>query len=118
MLLSLGYKGVYHMREVFINEDHPQRWVSALEAKFEGKGKPYGRAEFDEILGNYMVAHPAFDHALFSSPLLSYPFLFFLYSQSKVNLQYVGSVRFPRSPVLERAHRRISISQSHPLRPR
>ncbi|KAL1980765.1 hypothetical protein VTN96DRAFT_3572 [Rasamsonia emersonii] len=50
MLLSLGYKGVYHMREVFINEDHPQRWVSALEAKFEGKGKPYGRAEFDEIL--------------------------------------------------------------------
>ena len=33
------------MREVFKN-GHGQRWISALEAKFEGKGKPFeiGRA--------------------------------------------------------------------------
>jgi hypothetical protein len=27
-------------------------WLAALQAKFEGKGKPYGRAEFDRLLGH------------------------------------------------------------------
>lgn len=26
-------------------------WMEALEAKYDGKGKPYGRAEFDKLLG-------------------------------------------------------------------
>ena len=50
----LGYNGIYHMREVFKNQ-HGQYWISALEAKYEKKGKPFGRAEFDELLGNYAV---------------------------------------------------------------
>jgi hypothetical protein len=49
----LGYKGVYHMREVFIHE-HYNNWMAVMEAKYEGKGK-LGREEFDEFLGNYMV---------------------------------------------------------------
>jgi hypothetical protein len=28
-------------------------WTEALEAKYDGKGKPYGRAEFDKLLGHY-----------------------------------------------------------------
>ena len=27
-------------------------WLEAIEAKFDGKGKPYGRAEFDKLLGH------------------------------------------------------------------
>jgi hypothetical protein len=27
-------------------------WMEAIEAKFDGKGKPYGRAEFDKLLGH------------------------------------------------------------------
>ena len=27
-------------------------WMEALEAKYDGKGKPYGRAEFDKLLGH------------------------------------------------------------------
>lgn len=27
-------------------------WLEALEAKYDGKGKPYGRAEFDKLLGH------------------------------------------------------------------
>jgi hypothetical protein len=50
----LGYKGIYHMREVFKNQHGPY-WISALEAKYEGKGKPFGREEFDKFLGEYMV---------------------------------------------------------------
>ena len=50
----LGYKGIYHMREVFKNQ-HGKYWIAALEAKYEGKGKQYGREEFDQFLGGYMV---------------------------------------------------------------
>jgi hypothetical protein len=50
----LGYKGIYHMREVFKNEHGPY-WIAALEAKYKGEGKPFGREEFDGFLGNYMV---------------------------------------------------------------
>lgn len=50
----LGYKGIYHMREVFKNH-HGQYWISALEAKYEGKGKQFRREEFEEFLGNYMA---------------------------------------------------------------
>ncbi|KAK7701073.1 hypothetical protein SLS57_011878 [Botryosphaeria dothidea] len=40
------------MREVGKNK-HQQQWVAALEAKFEGKGKPFGREEFDALLSGY-----------------------------------------------------------------
>lgn len=27
-------------------------WLDAIERKFDGKGEPYGRAEFDQLLGH------------------------------------------------------------------
>ncbi|KAG0646936.1 hypothetical protein D0Z07_6471 [Hyphodiscus hymeniophilus] len=48
----LGYNRIYHMREVFKNQ-HGQYWISALEAKYEKKDKPFGREEFDQFLGDY-----------------------------------------------------------------
>ena len=42
------------MREVFKNQ-HGAYWISALEAKYEGKGKPFGREDFENFLGNYAV---------------------------------------------------------------
>lgn len=42
------------MREVGKNQ-HADRWVQALEAKFDGIGKPYGRAEFDELFSGFAV---------------------------------------------------------------
>jgi hypothetical protein len=52
------------MREVFKN-GHGPYWISALETKFEGTGKPAGRKEFDEFLGNYAVYAPP---PLFTQP--------------------------------------------------
>ena len=40
---------------VFENPPDTELWVEALEAKYEGKGKPYGRQEFDALLGHCMV---------------------------------------------------------------
>ncbi|KAF4618402.1 hypothetical protein G7Y89_g14901 [Cudoniella acicularis] len=48
----LGYKKVYHMRDVGKNQ-HQTKWIEALEAKFEGKGKDFGREEFDSFLSDY-----------------------------------------------------------------
>lgn len=34
---------------------HLTFWNEALEAKLEGKGKPFGKDEFDKFLGDYNV---------------------------------------------------------------
>jgi hypothetical protein len=30
-------------------------WLDAMRAKFEGEGKPFGKAEFDQLLGHCQV---------------------------------------------------------------
>jgi hypothetical protein len=51
----LGYGTIYHMREVYKN-GHGPNWMAALNAKFRGEGKPYGREEYDAFLGDYSVS--------------------------------------------------------------
>lgn len=43
------------MKEVRKNR-HQDGWIAALEAKFEGKGKVFGREDWDELLGCYSVS--------------------------------------------------------------
>lgn len=61
----MGYKP-YHMsvagERVF--DGHLTFWTEAMAAKFEGKGKPFGREEFDKFLGDY-------DVRLFSSHMIA-----------------------------------------------
>lgn len=54
-LQRLGYK-CYHMVEAG-NTRSFRYWLEALEAKYENKGKPYRRSEFDKLLGQYSVSH-------------------------------------------------------------
>jgi len=49
----------YAVREVK-KSGHVESWVAALEAKYEGKGKPYGRQEFDNLLGDWAVGFSLF----------------------------------------------------------
>lgn len=51
----LGYQNAYHMTTVGPN-DHHDKWVAALEAKFEGKGKEFGKEEFEELFKGYDVS--------------------------------------------------------------
>ncbi|KAI9048360.1 hypothetical protein LZ554_008152 [Drepanopeziza brunnea f. sp. 'monogermtubi'] len=51
-LRTLGCANVYHMTTVGPNNHH-DKWVAALEAKFEGKGPMPGRKEFDELLEDF-----------------------------------------------------------------
>jgi hypothetical protein len=55
-LFLLGYDDIYH--QTTINVDLPadaSTWIKALRAKFEGIGKPFGRHEFDKLLGHCMA---------------------------------------------------------------
>ncbi|KAH7120290.1 hypothetical protein B0J13DRAFT_457004 [Dactylonectria estremocensis] len=52
-LQRLGYKP-YHMTVAMGSpKTNLGLWCEALHAKFSGRGKPWGRAEFDKILGDY-----------------------------------------------------------------
>lgn len=52
-LQRLGYKP-YHMAVAMKSpESSLGLWTEALQAKFEGKGPKWGRAEFDRLLGDY-----------------------------------------------------------------
>ncbi|KAJ7159252.1 P-loop containing nucleoside triphosphate hydrolase protein [Mycena crocata] len=48
----LGYINVHHMTCVFANPPEADMWTEAINAKFFGNGKPYGRAEWDQLLGH------------------------------------------------------------------
>jgi hypothetical protein len=57
-LKMLGYNP-YHMVEAAKNADIDMPcWIEGLEAKFHGKGKPWGREEFDILTGKFDVGQP------------------------------------------------------------
>lgn len=55
-LLDLGYDDCYHYGALFNeNPRDAEMWIEAFEAKFEGKGEPFGRQEWDQLLGHCQV---------------------------------------------------------------
>ena len=65
---------IFHMNECLARPNHFfPLWTEAIRAKFNGEGKPYGKAEFDKLLAEYDAVSdvPA---VLFSAELLeAYP---------------------------------------------
>lgn len=51
-LQILGYNDTAHGFDMISRPGIGGPWMEAVDAKFLGKGKPYGRAEFDALLGN------------------------------------------------------------------
>ncbi|KAJ7090764.1 P-loop containing nucleoside triphosphate hydrolase protein [Mycena belliarum] len=51
-LETLGFRDTHHMASVFQNPAEIAIWNTALDAKFLGRGTPYGRAEWDRLLGH------------------------------------------------------------------
>jgi hypothetical protein len=42
------------MREVYAN-GHGPNWIAAMDAKYANKRTPFGKKEFDEVLGDFSV---------------------------------------------------------------
>ncbi|KAL8976679.1 MAG: hypothetical protein Q9205_007367, partial [Flavoplaca limonia] len=53
-LTTLGFNETYHMKTCVRNPAHNEMWLAALEGKY-GDGKPFGREEWDELLGNFQA---------------------------------------------------------------
>ncbi|KAL4805359.1 P-loop containing nucleoside triphosphate hydrolase protein [Aspergillus unguis] len=52
-LMRLGYNETYHgYTGLYANPRDCEMWAAAMRAKFDGVGKPFGRKEFDQLLGN------------------------------------------------------------------
>lgn len=51
-LQALGYNETAHGFDIVSHPEIGAPWMDAVNAKFLGKGKPYGRAEFDALLGH------------------------------------------------------------------
>jgi hypothetical protein len=54
-LKILGYKDVHHMEDIFANPLEAGMWTEAINARFFGQGTPYGKAEWDQLLGHCQV---------------------------------------------------------------
>ncbi|KAF2160509.1 hypothetical protein M409DRAFT_29130 [Zasmidium cellare ATCC 36951] len=55
-LLDLGYADCYHYTAlVQENPRDAEMWVEAFQAKFEGKGRPFTREDWDQLLGHCMA---------------------------------------------------------------
>ncbi len=63
----LGFRA-YHSTDLWVDsQENVERWMTAFDWKYNGKGKPFDRLEWDKILGNYMVKQPnSFPSFLFS----------------------------------------------------
>ncbi len=56
-LFDLGYDDVYHYTSLISeNPRDASLWVGAMKAKYYGIGKPYGKDEWDALLGHCMVS--------------------------------------------------------------
>ena len=51
-LQALGYNETAHGFDIVSHPEIGVPWMDAVNAKFLGQGKPYGRAEFDALLGH------------------------------------------------------------------
>lgn len=55
-LIDMGYSDCYHMASA--TQENPrdaEMWIDAFRAKFEGKGKPFTREDWDQLLGHCMA---------------------------------------------------------------
>lgn len=81
-LQQLGYDGVYHGYEACLENPRDSRlWMEALRAKFDGVGKPFGRLEFDQLLGHCQAVTDV-PCAVFAQELIA------AYPEAKVILTY------------------------------
>ncbi|KAE8395832.1 P-loop containing nucleoside triphosphate hydrolase protein [Aspergillus alliaceus] len=81
-LRTLGYANPYHGYSCLENPDDCAHWYSALSAKYDGIGKPFGRKEFDMIIGECQALCGDFPVACFGPELIK------AYPEAKVILTY------------------------------
>ncbi|KAB8212155.1 hypothetical protein BDV34DRAFT_219372 [Aspergillus parasiticus] len=81
-LRTLGYANPYHGFSCLESPGDCEHWYSALSAKYDGVGKPFGRQEFARIIGQSQATCGDFPVACFGPELIK------AYPEAKVILTY------------------------------
>ncbi|KAJ7164212.1 NAD dependent epimerase/dehydratase [Mycena filopes] len=72
-LEMLGYVKTNHGMDAFRNPYEAEMWTEAINAKFFAKGRPYGQADWDRLLGHCQAVTDV-PHYLFAKELIeAYP---------------------------------------------
>ncbi len=96
------------MNSIFANPQEAVMWREAAEAKWFGKGKPFGREEFDMMLGHCMVH---------SNPTPS-PILLSQSSHNKLIFgNYQGNMRLAHLSLPRRTNNRLPQRQNNTQHP-
>jgi hypothetical protein len=73
-LIRLGYKDCYHIASTLQeNPRDTELWLEALNAKFKGIGKEYGKPEWDALLGHCQAVTDTPCVIFYKELLLAYP---------------------------------------------
>lgn len=68
-LKKLGFN-TQHVRETFKSNAF-EYWAEAMRAKYEGKGRAYGRAEWEKLLGGFDVRLSSYISSCFINFMMS-----------------------------------------------
>lgn len=73
-LVQLGYKDCYHFSSVMQgNPSDRELWTEAINAKFKGLGTPYGKKEWDALLGHCQAVTDTPCVVFYKELLAAYP---------------------------------------------
>lgn len=72
-LQTLGYNDTAHGFDMITHPEIGGPWTEAVDAKFLNKGKPYGRAEFDALLGHCAAVTDMPCACFWEELILAYP---------------------------------------------
>ncbi|KAJ7827607.1 P-loop containing nucleoside triphosphate hydrolase protein, partial [Mycena olivaceomarginata] len=112
-LRMLGYNDTHHMDSVFRDPSQIWPWTAAIYDMIYGKGKPYGRAEWDSLLGDCQARYPRavtnLPSILFAEALIdAYPEAKVILTLREADAWYIsynnniGSIlRSPHVPILQ-----------------
>lgn len=92
-----------------LDKVHLECWDEAMQAKFQGKGKQYGKEEFDKLMGKYNVRSIRV-HQTFTEPPQTERL-----DADMIDYILLGHRRHARHSLLRRTSRGLSICQSRPL---
>ena len=106
-LLELGHEHVYHMTDNYKNPRDLDMWKEALDWKFHGKGKPFTRKDWDQLLGHCDVKAQSLLTTFTTSQC----------GRTMLTLS-LGNDRYPHSGIHARVDRSIPRGKSHHLHAR
>ena len=72
-LKHLGFEDTYHMVCLFENPPNIDLWHDAFLAKFKGQGEPFGKADWDQLLGRHQAVADLPTSAFVPELLAAYP---------------------------------------------